>query len=84
MQTDSLKSHVVRVEDVSSCLECRRLSALAITETFARQMCQGRLPLRSYVWDKKGEVMVRLDGRPSQTVPLSEAARFGKVPSTMD
>lgn len=70
-------THVVQVEDAVSCLERRRLSALAITETFARQMCQGRLPLSSYVWDKKGEVMVRLDGRLSQTVPLSEAARNG-------
>lgn len=70
-------THVVRVEDVGSCLERRRLSALAITETFARQMFQGRLPLSTYVWDKKGEVMVRLEERPSQTVPLSEAARNG-------
>ena len=70
-------TNVVRVDDARSCADRRRLSAIAIAETFYRQLCQGRLPPSAYVTDKMGRVVVRLDDGQSKTIPLSEAARNG-------
>ena len=70
-------THVFCVDDVKACVDRRRMSAIAVTEAFCRQLSQGQLPLDAYAIDRASRVLVKLEDRPSKAVPMWQAARNG-------